>query len=156
MRADAQLRAAIAEFDPAIATLGRAALAALRRRLPRAYQLVYDNYNALAIGFGPTDRASDAILSLAFYPRRVSLCFLQAGTSRLPDPHRLLQGTGKLNRFIPLASAATLAEPAVRDLIDQALANARVPITPAVAGHLIIKSVSARRRPRRPSRPKGG
>jgi len=43
--------------------------------------MVYDNYNFLVIGFSPTERPSEAIFSIAMSPRRVSLCFLQAGPS---------------------------------------------------------------------------
>ena len=57
----------IAKYDPAIAKIVRAARSKLRRMLPAAVELVYDNYNALAIAFGPTEGASDAIVSLAVY-----------------------------------------------------------------------------------------
>jgi hypothetical protein len=69
MTAAKQLAAFLAAFTPPIARQARAILAAMRKRLPGATELVYDNYSALAIGFGPTDRASDAIFSIAVYPR---------------------------------------------------------------------------------------
>ena len=151
MSPQAQLKAFIAKFNPKIAALARAASVEMRQRYPNAFQLVYDNYNALAMGFGPTERTSDAVFSIAVYPQRVLLCFLQGGTSNLKDPEKLLQGSGKLNRFIPLKNAAILVEPAVSDLISQANSQARTPISSAVTGHLIIKSVSSKQRPRRPS-----
>jgi hypothetical protein len=49
-----QFAGLIAEYEPEIAALAEAALAALRARLPGAVEMVYDNYNALVIGFGPT------------------------------------------------------------------------------------------------------
>ena len=61
-------------------------------RIPGAQILVYDNYNALAIGFGPSDKAGQAILSLAVMPRWVTLCFLWG--KGLADPHGLLKGEG--------------------------------------------------------------
>lgn len=150
MTPEAQLKGFIAKFMPEIAALAEAAQFTMRTRFPNAVQLVYDNYNALAIGFGPSERASDAIFSIAVYPRRVSLCFLQGGASRLKDPKRLLQGSGKLNRFIPLDNASTLDEPAVRNLMVQALAAAMVPLSQSVTGRLVVKSVSAKQRQRRP------
>ena len=150
MSPEAQLKGFIAKFTPEIAALAAAALSKMRRRFPKALQLVYDNYNALVIGFCPTERASDAIFSIVLYPRRVNLCFLQGGTSRLKDPKKLLQGSGTLNRFIPLEAAATLDEPAVQDLMAQALAAAKVPMTQSVEGALVIKLVLAKQRPRRP------
>src|SRR5439155_3149680 len=69
----------------------------MRERLPGAIELVYDNYNALVIGFGPTDRASDAIFSIALYPRWVRLFFLYG--AKLRDPKKLLKGVGKIVRY---------------------------------------------------------
>ena len=114
-----QLDAFLDKYTPAVATLARACLAKMRSRLPGAVQLVYDNYNALAIGFGPSDRASEAIFSIALYPRWVTLFFLQGAA--LPDPRRLLKGSGKVVRHIVLASAADLDLPAIQDLMAQAL-----------------------------------
>ena len=151
MTAEEQLDRFIAKFTPEIAALAESALAKMRKRFPTALQLVYDNYNASAIGFGPTERPSDAIFSIALYPKRVSLCFLQGGKSNIKDPRNLLQGSGSTNRFIPLASAATLDAPEVQDLMLEALAAAKVPFGPSGAGRLIIKSVSAKQRPRRPA-----
>ena len=49
----AQLARFLARYSPEIDTLARAALAKMRAQLPGAIELVYDNYNALVIGFGP-------------------------------------------------------------------------------------------------------
>lgn len=141
----------IARYTPDIARLARGALARMRRRLPTAQQLVYDNYNACAIGFSPTERASDVIFSIALYPQRVSLFFLQAMKSHLHDPQRLLQGSGVLVRFIPLDSPAQIDSAAVQRLIKQALVAAKVPLKRSGKGKLIIKSISATQRPRRPT-----
>jgi hypothetical protein len=67
----------ISKYSPAIAAEGRAALETLRRLVPGAVELVYDNYNGLVVGFSGSDRPSDAILSLLFTPRWLTLCFLQ-------------------------------------------------------------------------------
>jgi len=69
----------------------------MRKKFPRAEVMVYYNY-ALAIGFGPSERASDAVFSIVLYPRWVNLFFLQG--AGLPDPHKLLKGSGKLVRSI--------------------------------------------------------
>jgi hypothetical protein len=80
--------------------------------------------------------------------------------SKLPDPEKLLVGNGKVARHIRLASAATLDLPAVKALIDEATRRAPVSFDPAAPGRLIIRSISAKQRPRRPkvqrskSRPK--
>jgi hypothetical protein len=146
---ESQLDACLDKYTPAIATLARACLAKMRARLPGAVQLVYDNYNALAIGFGPSERASEAVFSIALYPRWVTLFFLQG--AGLPDPRRILKGSGKVVRHIVLASAADLDQPAIQDLMAQALERAEAGLDPAAPGRLVIRSVSARQRPRRPA-----
>jgi hypothetical protein len=122
----------------------------MRARLPGALELVYDNFNALAIGFSPTERASDAIFSIALFPRWISLFFLQSGT-RLRDPAGLLEGSGNQARHIKLKDLALLDSPAVQDLVAQALELSPKQIDPAQPRRLIIKSISAKQRPRRPA-----
>jgi Domain of unknown function (DU1801) len=140
----------IAKFSPAIASLAEAVLDRMRKRLPGAFELVYDNYNALAIGFGPSERTSEAIFSIALYPRWVTLFFLQG--ANLKDPRKLLKGSGKRVRHIVLASDGALDEPGIQALMAQALKSAVVPIDPAGHGRLVIKSVSKKQRPRLPKK----
>jgi hypothetical protein len=147
--AGAQLGAFLAKFTPDVEVAAKAALVRMRKRLPGAIELVYDNYNALAIGFAPTERASDAVFSIAVFPRWVSLFFLQTGT-QLPDPHGLLKGTGKQVRHIVLQSAADIDSPPVRALMKEALARADVPFNRTATSRIVIKSVSAKQRARVP------
>jgi hypothetical protein len=123
----------------------------MRKRLPRAVELVYDNYNALVIGFGPTERASEAIVSIVAYPRWVSVFFLQG--AHLPDPQGVLTGSGKQVRHIRLdAGAAMLDTPAIRALMTEALKFSGEPFDGK--GRLVIKAISAKQRPRRAGRQK--
>jgi hypothetical protein len=150
-----QLAAFIDKFTPEIASLTKAVLAKMRARYPTALELVYDNYNALAIGFGPAGRPSEAIFSIAVFPKWISLFFLQAqkASTPLPDPEKRLQGSGNVVKHIRLDSPATLDEPAVRALMQEAAARAVVPFDPRNKHRLIIKSISAKQRPRRPAQP---
>ena len=147
--AERQLESFIARFSPEVAALGGAVLADLRARLPHADLLVYDNYNALAVGFAPDETAGHVILSLAFFPRWVSL-FLFKGP-RLDDPAGLLEGSGSTVRHVKLRRGEDFRRPEIDALIAQALAIAEPPLDPAHAGQLVIKSVSAKQRPRRPA-----
>ena len=147
--AEAQFETFIARFLPDVAVVGRDAIARLRERLPEANILVYDNYNALAAGFAPGESSRDAILSIAFYPRWVSLFFLQA-VRGLDDPDGVLKGNGNVVKHVVLKSADDLDSPVISRLIDQALIMAKVPLDPGHEGRLIIKSVSAKQRPRQP------
>jgi hypothetical protein len=142
-----QLASFIDKYSPEVAAVAREALEKMRARLPGVVELVYDNYNALAIGFGPSEKTSELIFSIALYPRWVSLFFTQGAA--LPDPNKLLQGSGKKIRHIVLDDATTLDKPAVRSLISHALKLAPVKIDSKAPGRIVIKSVLAKQRPRR-------
>jgi len=143
-----QLAGFLDKFAPPVAADARAMLAMMTARIPGATIPVYDNYNALAIGFGPDDRVKHVVLSLAVFPRWVTLCFTWG--VKLPDPLRLLKGGGSQVRSLRLTGPAHLAAPGVDALITAALAQAVVPVDPGATGGLVIKSISAKQRPRRP------
>ena len=142
-----QLAGFLDKYDPAVAKLARAALAGLRKQLPGAFQLVYDNYNALAIAFSPRDTSSAALFSIAVYPRWVSLFFAQG--ARLPDPTMLLKGSGNKMRHVVLTQADDIHSPAVESLIAAALDLSGNPFGPDLKGRPIIKAIAAKQRPRR-------
>jgi len=145
--AEQQLTTFIDKFEPAHRTLIRSVRKELRKRMPTAYELAYDNYNFFVIGYSPTERPSDAVLSIAAGANGVGLCFIHG--AKLRDPDKVLQGSGKQTRFVHLESAATLAQPEVDALITAALEQAKVPMQPKGRHELIIRSVSAKQRPRR-------
>lgn len=149
MRAEAELEAFIDKYTPEVAALTRQLFEKMKRRVPGATIMVYDNYNALAIGFGPNDKASRAVLSLAVMPSWVTLCFLYG--VGLPDPHRMLNGSGNQVRHLRLHSPEDFDDPRVQALIAEALDRCEPPIDPSGEQRLIIKSISAKQRPRRPS-----
>lgn len=145
----ARLDGFLTRYSPEVAAVGRAAHKKLRQLLPGSFEMVYDNYNALVIGFSPSERPSDAIFSIALYPRWVNLFFLDSAAS-LPDPHGLLKGSGKIVRSLRLESAADLDKPAVRALIAEALARSDTPMDRTRRNTLVIRADSARKRRRRP------
>jgi hypothetical protein len=122
----------------------RAALKKLRRLLPGAVELVYDNYNALVIAFGASPRLADVVLSIALYPRWVTLFFLHG--AKLKDPTQRLSGGGAQIRGLRLAGAADLDAPDVVALIAQASARSRFQ-----KRELIIKAIAKTQRPRTPT-----
>src|SRR5271169_4288642 len=149
-----QLDSFLDKYDPEVAAFARRALAKMRRIVPGAIEMVYDNYNWLVIGFSPTERPSEAIFSLVLPPGRVTLCFLQG--AGLPDPAKRLQGSGNVVRNIRLYNmgepdAKVLDDSEVLALINVALNRAKVPMPVGARRKLIIRSVSARQRPRRPA-----
>jgi hypothetical protein len=144
--AENQLRSFIAKFDPDTQALINGIRAVLRKRLPTCNEMVYDNYNFFVIGYVPSIRPSDCIVSIAAAANGVSLSFFRG--SELDDPDEVLQGESKVNRFIRLPSSDVLLRPEVDAMIERAckLSNVAQPWT---GGELIIRSISAKQRPRR-------
>jgi len=136
------------KYTPEVAANATAILKRMRELLPGAFEIVYDNYNALAIGFGPTEKTSDAVFSIALYPRYVTLFFLNG--AKLRDPKRMLRGSGNQVRNVILESAKDLDSPEVKDFMQQAIALSPVEFDASAKGRMIIRSVSAKQRPRRP------
>jgi hypothetical protein len=145
--AEAQLRSFIEKFEPKDQRLIRAVRASVRKRFPTANELVYDNYNFFVIGYCPTERPTDAIVSIAARANSVGLCFIHG--AGLPDPKKLLLGSGNQTRFIRLESAAVLKHPDIEALVAAAIDRAKTPLKATGRGKLIIRSVAAKQRPRR-------
>jgi hypothetical protein len=145
--AEKQLKRFIAKFEPKHQTLIRAVRKALRKRFPSAYELAYDNYNFFVLGYGPTERPSDCIVSMAAGANGVGLCFIRGAS--LPDPKKILLGSGNQTRFIRIELVDVLERPEVKALVAAAAALAKTPLRASGRGKLIIRSVSAKQRPRR-------
>jgi hypothetical protein len=142
-----QLAGFIDKFDSKNAVLIRSVRKVLRKRLPTANELVYDNYNFFVIGYCSTERPSDCIVSIAAGANGVGLSFYYGAT--LPDPRKLLLGSGSQNRFIRIESVATVTRPEVEELIAAAIAQAKRPLPGSGRGKLIIRSISKKQRQRR-------
>ena len=149
--AQAQLDSFLAKYDPEVETVARRALGKMRKLMPGAIEMVYDNYNWLVIGFSPTERPSEAIFSIVLAAGRVTLCFLQG--AGLPDPAKRLAGTGNVVRNIRLYDAGEpdghlLDDPEVLALINVALNRAKVPMPAGARRKLVIRAIAAKQRPR--------
>jgi hypothetical protein len=144
---EAQVRSFIDKFDSDNRVLIRAVRAALRRRFPTAYELVYDNYNFFVLGYSPTERPSDTVVSVAAGANGVGLCFIRGAT--LPDPQKILCGSGNQTRFIRVPDVTVLSRPEVDALFAAAVAQSSARFRAAGKPALVIRSVSAKQRPRR-------
>lgn len=145
--AEEQLQAFIDKFEPKHRATIRSARKILRKRFPTANELVYDNYNFFVIGFGPNERPSDCFVSIAAAANGVGLCFLQGAA--LPDPAGILSGSGKQVRFVRLPTVDVLEQKEVQALLKLAAESAGAPLPRTGRGKLIIRSISAKQRPRR-------
>jgi len=145
-----QIASFLSKYSPAVESQLKDARRRLRAFFPRGFELIFDNYNALVFGISPTDRASDAFVSIAGYPRWVTLFFLDG--KALDDPAGLLEGQGKQVRSIRLEDASQLNAPEVEALISQAALPHQAGLLAAPALSTIVKAVVAAQRPRRPAR----
>ena len=148
--AETRIASFIARYSPEIAAQLRESRARLRALFPRGYELVFDNYNALVFGFSPTEKTRDAFVSIAGYPRWVTLFFLHGAT--LADPANLLEGEGKQVRSIRLKTAGQIDLPDVRSLIERASERVRAQLDAAPPLTTVVKMELARQRARRPAR----
>jgi hypothetical protein len=119
----------------------------LQKRLPTAHELVYEHRDWFVISYSPSEHGYEGVLAIRASADGVKLYFNQG--KELPDPEKLLQGSGSQARSIDVESASTLARPAVARLIDEAIARNRVPFEFAGRGLVVIRSTSAKKRRRR-------
>ena len=120
----------------------------LRKRLPTAHEVVYEYRDFFVISYSPDDRGYEGVLAIRASANGVSLYFNRC--KELPDPAKLLQGSGSQCRSIDLEGASTLARPEVARLIDEAIARNPVPFARAGRGPVVVRSTSAKRRRSRP------
>jgi len=148
--AEAELRGLIAKVAPAHQRLIGAMRRWLRKRLPTAHEVVYEYKDCFVISYSPNERGYEGVLAIRAIADGVRLYFNRG--KGLPDPEKLLQGSGNQTRWIHLEGASTLARPAVASLIDEAIARNRVPFSRTGRGPVVIRSTSAKQpRRRRPA-----
>ena len=140
---EVQLRSLIAKFDPKDQKLIRAVRSAVRKRLPSANELVYDYNTFFVIAYSATEHPQDAIVGTAARPDGVRLYLMQG--PELPDPKKLLLGSGKQTRFIRLETARQLAHPDVEALIAAAMDHAGVPLPAKGRGRLVIRTFGGKK-----------
>ena len=144
---EAQLRSFIDRFDPKDQKLIRAVRAAVRKRFPTANELAYDYNHSVVISYSPTDHGIDGIVAISARATGLALYFNQG--PKLPDPKKLLHGSGKQARFVKVDAASRLAQPEVEAMIAAAIDQAKVPLPSQGKGKLFIRGAAAKPRPSR-------
>jgi hypothetical protein len=145
--AEAELRTLIARFAPAHLRLVGTMRQWLRKRLPAAHEVVYEYRDCFVISYSPNEHGYEGLLGIRASADGVKLFFNRC--KELPDPAKLLKGTGSQCRSIDLEGASTLARPEVACLIDEAIARNPVPFARAGRGSVVIRSTTARKRQQR-------
>src|SRR5258708_9509774 len=139
--AEAEVRTLIAKFAAAHQRLVGALRRSMRKRLATAHEVVYEYKDCFVISYSPNERGYEGVFAIRASANGVRL-YLNRGKG-LPDPAKLLLGSGKQTRWIHLEGASTLTRPAVAGLIDEAIARNRVPFALTGRGPVVIRSVSA-------------
>jgi len=142
--AEAELNSLIETFAPAHLRLITAMRRALQKRLPTAYEVVYEYYNqgAVVISYSPNEHGYEGVLAIRATADGVKLYFTRG--KELPDPEKLLQGSAQA-RWIDVESASTLAGPGVARLIEEAIARNQVPFAAAGRASVVIRSTLAKK-----------
>jgi hypothetical protein len=140
--AEAQLSALIARFAPAHLQLVGAMRQWLQKRLPTAHEVAYEYRNWFVISYSPSERGYEGIFAIRGSADGVKLYFNQG--KELPDPEKLLKGSGNQARSMNVDDASILDSPAVARLIEEAIARNPVPFAGSGHGSVIFRSTSAR------------
>lgn len=116
---------------------------------PECNELIYDNYNAVAFGWSPTDKAGDVFCSIAVYSDHINFGFNKG--SDLDDPGKMLIGDGSQYRYIKVKDKDDFHDWYAKELLQQAYQdsiNAMKPQKDLIKGQTIVKSISpVKRRP---------
>lgn len=108
----------LARYPPGVQTLAKRARRLILRLLPRVEETADRSSGIVAYGYGPGYKGM--VCTLILSKAGVKIGLVRGG--ELEDPRGLLEGRGKVHRFIPLTSPADLARPGVSDLIAAAYA----------------------------------
>src|ERR1700743_1126472 len=90
---------------------------------PTANELIYDNYNALAFGWSPTDKQGHIFCSVALYRPAGNIHFGFYWGSELTDPEKKLLGNGKQYRYILVKELNDFPKKYIVNLVKEAYDN---------------------------------
>jgi hypothetical protein len=116
---------------------------------PEANELIYDNYNAVAIGWSPTEKAGHTSCSIAVGRTSGNVHFGFFWGKVLADPKHLLLGEGNQYRYFLVTDRKKFPQAYIRKLVKEAykysLSLVKDP-KQIVHGNTIVKSISAKKR----------
>ena len=116
---------------------------------PKANELIYDNYNAVAFGWSPTDKVGHTICSIAVGRSSKNIHFGFYWGSEISDPDKILLGKGNQYRYILVTDKKKFPKTYIRKLVKEAYANSLSKIKDQkqiINGQTIVKSVSDNKR----------
>jgi hypothetical protein len=116
---------------------------------PDCNELIYDNYNALAFGWSPTDRAGHTFCSVALWRTSRLIHFGFYWGAELTDPKKILLGKGNQYRYILVKSTEQFPVKYIKKLLKEARANSMAKVkdkTQLMQGATMTKAVSPTKR----------
>ncbi len=116
---------------------------------PTANELIYDNYNALAVGWAPTEKVGHTFCSIAVGRTSHNVHFGFYWGSQIADPKKMLLGEGNQYRYILVKNKEDFPKAYITKLMKDAYANSLAKVkdkTQLVQGKTITKSISATKR----------
>jgi hypothetical protein len=120
------------------------------RLYPNANELIYDNYNAVAFGWSPTDRMGDLFCSIAVGRSSHNVHFGFYWGSKIDDPEGILLGQGNQYRYILVHKKSEFPKAYIKKLMKEAYAYSitKMKVNKQVfKGETITKSISRSKRP---------
>ncbi|MCW3108076.1 MAG: hypothetical protein JWQ09_2582 [Segetibacter sp.] len=117
---------------------------------PEANELIYDNYNAVAFGWSPTDKVGHTICSIAVGRSSKNVHFGFYWGSELSDPDKMLLGEGNQYRYILVTDKNKFPKAYIKKLVNEAYANCLSKVKDQkqiIHGQTIVKSISEKKRP---------
>ena len=119
---------------------------------PQANELIYDNYNALAFGWSPTDKVSHTFCSIAVGRTSNNVHFGFYWGTEISDPDKILLGEGNQYRYVLVTDKNTFPKAYIKKLVKEAFANslAKVKDKKQIShGQTMVKSISPKKRERK-------
>ena len=112
---------------------------------PRVNELIYDNYNALAFGWSPTDKVGHTFCSIAVGRTSKNVHFGFYWGSELNDPERKLIGEGNQYRYVLVTDEKSFPKAYIKKLVKEAYSNSLAKVKDQKQikeGLTIVKSIS--------------
>jgi hypothetical protein len=116
---------------------------------PKTNELIYDNYNAVAVGWSPTDKAGHTFCSIAVGRSSHNIHFGFYWGAEIPDPDKILIGQGNQYRYILVRNKKDFPKTSIKKLLKAAYANSLDKVkdpNQIIIGQTIIKSISSVKR----------
>ena len=145
--AEAELKSLVVKFAPEHQRLVGTTRRWVLKRLPTAHEVVYEYRDCFVISYSPSEHGYEGVLVIRGSAEGVRL-YVNAAKG-LPDPEKLLRGSGAKARYMDVEGASTLARPAVARLINEAIARNQVPFARTGRGSMVVRSTAAKKRARR-------